>query len=187
MQPLPTTAALFGAKATPAASGCRRILIPIDASTTSRWAVVTGGQLAEELSARVTLLHVVVPPIALPSELAMLPDELDALRERGIRLLASASKSLPAEVRWDVSLREGAPAAVIAECARELGADLIVMGTRGMGRIARLLLGSTAEAVIRTATCPVVTVSHAPAIADVDVSRDLTTVAHVPGAPAAPL
>jgi nucleotide-binding universal stress UspA family protein len=143
----------------------RHIVIPIDESKPSAWAVIVGGQLAAELGACVTLLHVVLPPVALPSEFGPVPDDIDVLCHRGIRLLARASRQLPEGVRPDVALREGAPAAQIVDLARARGADLIVMGTRGMGRIARLLLGSTAEAVIRGAPCPVITVCHPPDVA----------------------
>jgi nucleotide-binding universal stress UspA family protein len=141
------------------------IVIPIDESKPSTWAVIAGGQLAAELGACVTLLHVVLPPNALPTEFGPMPDDIDVLCHRGIRLLARASRLLPDGVRPDLALREGVPAAQIVEVARERGGDLIVMGTRGMGRIARLLLGSTAEAVIHAAPCPVITVCHPPDVA----------------------
>ena len=149
----------------PVPTRARQIVIPIDESKPSTWAVITGGQLAAELGACVTLLHAVPPPSALPSEFGPVPDDIDVLRHRGVRLLARASRLLPEGVRPDLALREGAPAAQIVELARERGADLIVMGTRGLGRIARLLLGSTAEAVIRGAPCPVITVCHPPDVA----------------------
>lgn len=150
---------------TPGPTCTQHIVIPIDESKASTWAVTVGGQLAAELGACVTLLHVVLPPNALPTEFGPVPEDIDVLRHRGIRLLSRASGLLPEEVRPDMALREGTPAAQIVELARERGADLIVMGTRGMGRIARLLLGSTAEAVIRAAPCPVITVCHAPEVA----------------------
>lgn len=55
-------------------------------------------------------------------------------------------------------LRAGPPADEIVKAARELHADLVVMGTRGRGGIERLFLGSVADRVIRGAPCPVVTV-----------------------------
>jgi len=52
----------------------------------------------------------------------------------------------------------GPTGATITAYARDNGFDLIVMGTRGRGGLAHLLLGSVAESVIRTAPCPVLTV-----------------------------
>ena len=60
-------------------------------------------------------------------------------------------------------LRTGAAAEEIVAAARLWEADLIVMGSRGRGKLAQLLLGSTAEAVIRGASCPVLAVGHEPA------------------------
>jgi nucleotide-binding universal stress UspA family protein len=55
---------------------------------------------------------------------------------------------------------DGSPAAAIVECAQELKAELVVVGTHGRSGLARLALGSVAEKVIRTATCPVLAVRH---------------------------
>ena len=57
-------------------------------------------------------------------------------------------------------LREGDATEEILQAADDAGADLIVMGTHGRGAIARALLGSTAEAVVRHANCPVLTVAQ---------------------------
>lgn len=59
------------------------------------------------------------------------------------------------------SVREGNPAAVIVDVAEELGADMIVMGTHARSSTTHRVLGSVAEAVIRTANVPVVTVRAA--------------------------
>ena len=55
-------------------------------------------------------------------------------------------------------LKNGDPRDVVPSTAKELGADLIVMGTHGRRGIARALLGSVAESVLRTAPAPVLTV-----------------------------
>jgi len=52
------------------------------------------------------------------------------------------------------------PALEIATYAREQKVDLVVMGTHGRGAMAKLLMGSVAERVVRTAPCPVLTVRH---------------------------
>jgi nucleotide-binding universal stress UspA family protein len=55
----------------------------------------------------------------------------------------------------ETHLREGRAAEEIVEVAEELGAGLIVMGSRGHGRLRRALLGSVSDAVVRHAHCPV--------------------------------
>ena len=54
------------------------------------------------------------------------------------------------------TVEHGEPAAAILNYAKEHHADMIILGSHGTTAIARLLVGSTAEAVLRHATCPVV-------------------------------
>jgi nucleotide-binding universal stress UspA family protein len=66
-------------------------------------------------------------------------------------------------LRIDIDLRDGNPAAEIVAAARELSADLVVMGTHGRTAFQRLVMGSVTEAVLRRVACPVLTVPvHAP-------------------------
>src|SRR5205814_2627344 len=61
-------------------------------------------------------------------------------------------------VRAERRFEEGDAAGTILRVARELPADLIVMGTHGRTGLGRLLMGSVAEQVVRKASCPVMTV-----------------------------
>ena len=60
--------------------------------------------------------------------------------------------------RSETVVREGYPATVILEESEQRGADLIVIGTRGLSGLKHLLLGSIAERVVQKAHCPVLTV-----------------------------
>jgi nucleotide-binding universal stress UspA family protein len=76
------------------------------------------------------------------------------------------AKTAPPDPAISVSRRfiVGSPAEEIVRCANDLKADMIVMGTHGRTGVVRILLGSVAEAILRHATCPVLTVkSPAPA------------------------
>ena len=66
-----------------------------------------------------------------------------ALRDRGLQV--------------ETLVRSGEPASVITEVAASMGADLVAMGTRGRTGLEHLVLGSTAERVVRMASCPVLT------------------------------
>jgi nucleotide-binding universal stress UspA family protein len=84
--------------------------------------------------------------------------EATALLERHVQERRAAFGDSLATVRVHAHLRIDAPAQEIAQIAADLEADLVVVGTHGRRGIARLLLGSVAEAVVRLAPCPVLVV-----------------------------
>jgi nucleotide-binding universal stress UspA family protein len=65
---------------------------------------------------------------------------------------------LPKDVAFDQRVESGDPAGAICLAARELGVDLVVIGSHGKGFVARVLLGSVSEYVVRHAPCPVLVV-----------------------------
>src|SRR5262249_58632713 len=83
-------------------------------------------------------------------------DELVIENQKALDDIADARRSDP--LIGKVLLRTGDARELINETARELGADLIVMGTHGRRGISRALLGSVAETVVRSAPCAVLTV-----------------------------
>ena len=141
------------------------ILMPTDFSEASHRALEHATSLARRLGASLHLLHVVYFPL----EAAASPEgywiDLDGVRkqmrdeaERQIKALAA---SLPG-IQVTTQVVEGtSPARAIAQVAKERPVQMIVMGTHGRGGVSHLLLGSVAERVVRTATCPVTTVSAA--------------------------
>jgi nucleotide-binding universal stress UspA family protein len=148
----------------PAASTAfRRILIAVDKSVTSQWAVEAGGALASRLGSGVVLVHVIDLAKGLSPELGIVDGRIvDELRLAGADALARAEAALPREIPLERVIREGGPAAEIVATARECKADLIVLGTHARSALVRFLLGSTAESVVRHAHCPVLTVGHQP-------------------------
>jgi nucleotide-binding universal stress UspA family protein len=140
----------------------RRILCPIDFSDCSRRALDQALVLARWSGASVTVLHVSPPAagaLGLEPGMAVLPSP-DALAEEVKRFVAE--RAVPG-VAAEVSIRAGPAAAEIREQAASTHADLLVLGTRGRSVLKRLLLGSVAEQVLRSASCPVLTVPpHQP-------------------------
>jgi nucleotide-binding universal stress UspA family protein len=143
----------------------KRILIAVDGSQPSSWAVKLGAELGKELSAGLTLLHVMLPPAEGVGEATLVTDELiERLKAGGLEILEAAEHQLPTGTQAKAVLREGLPAQEIVAYARQIAANFIVMGSRGRGRWASFVLGSTTEAVIRWSHCPVISVSHDPSL-----------------------
>lgn len=141
----------------------KRILIAVDQSTPAAWALETGENLARTLGAQIALVHVVEAAAGFTPEMSFVHFELvEDHRRAGQALLAKAEEEMPGGIQCERILREGRAGDEIVNAAQDWGADLIVVGTHGHGRLARLLLGSTAEAVVRHAPCPVLTVGFRP-------------------------
>ncbi|HEX2333001.1 MAG TPA: universal stress protein [Burkholderiales bacterium] len=145
----------------------RKILVAVDGSTASAKGLREALRLAKAEGARLFILHVVdeYPAFAaLDGMMAGAPgaDLVPALREGGKRVLARAKTTAEkAGVPAKAVLREmlsGPAAYPIVREARKLGADLIVLGTHGRRGVRRLVLGSDAEQVVRTASVPVLLV-----------------------------
>ena len=73
------------------------------------------------------------------------------------------------------AVESGSPAAQIVRYAERNGVDLIVLGTHGRTGVTRALLGSVAERVVRTAPCPVLTVSREPRAASAEAAPEAPT------------
>jgi nucleotide-binding universal stress UspA family protein len=145
----------------------RKILVAVDGSTASAKGLREALRLAKAEGARLFILHVVdeYPAFAaLDGMMAGAPgaDLVPALREGGRRVLAKAEGvARKQKVKAKAILREmlsGPAAYPIVREAKKLGADLIVLGTHGRRGVRRLVLGSDAEQVVRTASVPVLLV-----------------------------
>ena len=141
------------------------VLHPTDFSEPSDAAFRLACSLARDYGARLVLLHV-VPPTVVYGEGAVVPDPELLVHEAKDQL--DRLQVPDAAVHTDRRLEEGDPVGMILHVAREVHADLIVMGTHGRTGLARLLMGSVAGPVVRKATCPVLTVTapFAPAPAE---------------------
>lgn len=149
----------------------QRILVPVDGSETAQCGLREAIRLAKAGGGQLRLLHVVDDlsfALAMDAYAGQQGDWLNTLREAGARLLKEAKDSAAAAgVKADGVLHETVGTrladAVAAEAAK-WQADLIVLGTHGRRGVGRLLLGSGAESVLRSAAIPVLVVrSLAPA------------------------
>jgi nucleotide-binding universal stress UspA family protein len=120
----------------------RDVLFATDFSPSSEVAGSVAAGYAWALGARLHVLHVVQPP--------RIAKDVPGLADLAARL----GKSSPAVT----AVASGTPAVEIVRYAARQGIDLIVVGTHGRTGVSRALLGSVAEKVSRTASCPVLTV-----------------------------
>ena len=150
-----------GAGAPPAPGTLDRILVPVDFSEHAQEAARVAAEWARFFDAQVDLLHAVTDGSAPPPEQgASGSGGGDAgPKKRARRALATLGRGLGAlGVPVAVHVRTGGAASTINEFVEAKGTDFIVMSTQGRTGIARFLLGSVAEAVIRHVPCPVLTV-----------------------------
>ena len=134
-----------------------RILVPSDFSELSEKAVEAAVALAKRFNAEVDLVHVLEPPPYPEFGYVHVPMKEGGLRNAAEAQFKNLRKRIPALtnlVKY-TPVRTGNAPYEIVQTARQLNADLIVIGTHGRTGLKRLALGSTAEKVVRHAHCPV--------------------------------
>jgi nucleotide-binding universal stress UspA family protein len=154
----------------------RRILVPHDFSEAAANALSYALGVSEKFGARVTVMHVYEIPAIGAAEALAAGVEFASVVERvtAKALERVASRARESNVDLDTELRTGTPWMEIITVAERMKADLIVIGTHGRKGVSRMLLGSVAEKVVRTAPCPVLTV-HAPALHSDSVAENIRT------------
>jgi len=135
----------------------KTILHPTDFSEHSEHAFRLACELARDYGARVVVAHAIT--LQLYGSLETGPLVADPLViEAELRARLEAVQLPDPAIVVERRLCKGDAAAEIVALAGDINADVIVMGTHGRGGVGRLLLGSVAEAVLRRAPCPVLTV-----------------------------
>jgi nucleotide-binding universal stress UspA family protein len=138
-----------------------QILAANDGSSPAIAAFRFAVQLARDADARITALYVAVPVLRFSSfERDIRPAEQAeyAARAKGARVLEEARHIADGQILVHTELIFGDPAQIICQRARELPADLVVVGNRGFNSLQRLLLGSVSTAVVKHAPCSVLVV-----------------------------
>ena len=133
-----------------------KILVPLDFSPASVEALDYAVWLAKQFHAAIHLVHVYPPDEAsAPGAGHLLFEAAEAIERLNEELIGIHSKHVPAFRPENCHIRGGRPYQEIVQLAREIDADLITLSTRGHSGLKHLLLGSTAERVVRNAPCPV--------------------------------
>lgn len=138
-----------------------KVLVPVDFSGNSQALLQYAIGFARQHASRLILLHA-VEPVAYPvtdglTVFATIPVEANQEAAR-TRLRQWKEEQVPPELEAEIVLRTGPAYYEITEAARELSVDLIIISTHGYTGLKHVLLGSTAERVVRHASCPVLTV-----------------------------
>ena len=129
-----------------------KILLAVDGSEHSDRAVAAAADIAWKSKARVHVIHVHESGLVAPIETNT---EAQDIVDRAVKQLDADRIEATGQA---IAVRSGEVAPSIVEAARQLGSDLIVMGTRGLSDFSSLLLGSVAHKVIHYADCPVLVV-----------------------------
>lgn len=142
----------------------RVVVVPMDFSPAAREALTLAEQIATAMGpSQIVLVHGYYVPVELEqlivAEQGGTGGLLDLLSEESARDLQAILEDLQeAGVAVEYVAEHGPPERVVAHVAEQRRADLIVMGTHGRTGLSRVLMGSVAEHVVRTAPCPVLTV-----------------------------
>ena len=138
----------------------RTVFCANDFSETAALALRQAEALAWQHGAKLVIGHMVEPLPADPYPLPMAaPSQEAEIRQAASDRLATIADALSGEAfPVETMLEVGVPGRGLVDMAQRAGADVLVIGTRGLSGLKHLLLGSTAEYVVRRAECPVLTI-----------------------------
>lgn len=140
----------------------KTIVVGTDFNELATAALRFAGGLAARSGAELIVVYADTfePPVEFTAaQLSEIAEAIERSRKAAAEeLKANVARYVPQGVAWRAIVADGLPAAAISAVADAEGADFIVVGTHGRGGLQRLLLGSVAEALIRDAHVPVLTV-----------------------------
>jgi nucleotide-binding universal stress UspA family protein len=146
----------------------KTLLVPHDFSSSANHAAAIARDEAKLHGARLLLLHIIDLPHAIKPDTVIVPDATGApvnVREYAVSSAEEHLQDIVERLAKDgvtatPFIRVGNPVDEINRFVDEEKVSLIVMGTHGRTGLQHLLIGSVTERVVRTATCPVLTVRH---------------------------
>lgn len=138
----------------------KRILVAVDGSEPSRKALRMAIDIASKMGAGITVLHVVMPPYVPPAPYATGGEALQlSLQQYGEHLAqTTAAEVRKAGVEADFRVELGSPPETISATATAVKADMVVVGSRGLNAIRRVMLGSVSDRLTHISQVPVLVV-----------------------------
>ena len=134
-----------------------KVLVPVDGSDNSHRALNAALLLLEKLGAKVTAIHVMedIPVLHIQSE-KLLRELLDAYKKESELILSKCSEIATKKgLSINTKLLQGNAGATILDFCEKENYDIIVMGSRGLGKFKELVLGSVSSKVVHHSSCPV--------------------------------
>jgi nucleotide-binding universal stress UspA family protein len=160
----------------------KNVLVATDFEEAAGAALEYGRNMARTFGARLHIVHVVddlwvrmAADFPQAQNVGRMQGDLAAAAEARLRALVTDDDRRTLQAKW-TCLTDTSPATAITAYAAGAAIDVIVMGTHGRARVARWLLGSVADRVVRSAPCPVLVVRHPER--EFIVPDALQTVAH---------
>lgn len=149
-------------------SGISRIVVGVDGSEHATFALDWAARMAKGMASEVTAVFAITPtlyvdggldyaPVVLPE---FDPEWRDAMKKEFEDKWCS--RLAESGIKYRTVMEDGRPASVIAEIADQIDADVIVVGRRGRGGFAELLLGSVSHELVLHSKRPVLVISTAP-------------------------
>jgi nucleotide-binding universal stress UspA family protein len=147
-----------------------RIVVALDGSALAEQVLPHVSALAEKFGSTVVLVRAIMPLAqvaalvepsigGVPLDPSLIEDTIESEEQEAATYLEHVANSLRAKgITVQTEHPEGSAVEVIVECARRLPADLIAMTTHGRSGLSRLVFGSVADGVLRTAPCPLLLV-----------------------------
>ncbi len=135
----------------------KRILVPIDSSEIAERAIMQAIKVNRFGEAEIHIIYVAdINRLAINAYLST--NVLNEIEKAGDKILNKAADLFPESMKVTKVYRTGDPAEAIEEYADEIKPDLIIMGSRGLGFVRGVLLGSVSKSVLEDAKCPVLIV-----------------------------
>lgn len=137
----------------------KNILVPVDGSENSDRTVDYAISLADKYGSKINLLYVAnINQLAIN---ALISDAiLESVKKTGQVILDGAMAKIPDHIEKVAVSETGSPAVVILDYAEKKNIDVIIMGSRGLGVVRGVLLGSVSQYIVEQAKCPVLVVKN---------------------------
>ena len=136
----------------------QQILVGVDGSRESRAALQTALDLAAARQSMVRMVCVIPPFEAFATDFVTIPAQRDAANAAAKALVTELAAEVRGKTPVETEVANGPPAETLAKLATAPEVDMIVVGHRGRGAIARLMVGSVADRLVQIAPKPVLIV-----------------------------